>query len=178
MIFIMAVLILLRAPISPVKALSRHFRGAMVAQLREAYEAGELPLITNPNEPKSTLDKAMSKEWVVHSKSCIDYTEQVVNYLARYTHRTAISNSRILDQNEDQIRFQYQDYRDQKKKVMILEPDEFIRRFLQHVLPKGVQRIRHCGFFGNRSCIALPPASVQSWPIVVNPKSCPRSERR
>ncbi len=70
-------------------------------------------------------------------------------YLARYSHRTAISNSRILSLKANQIRFSYKDYRDNKHKEMALEADEFIRRYLLHVLPKGLQRIRHCGFLAN-----------------------------
>ncbi len=73
-----------------------------------------------------------------------------VQYLSRYTHRTAISNQRIIDANNGQIRFRYKDYQDHNRhKVMSLSSDEFIRRYLQHVLPKGLMRIRHYGFLSN-----------------------------
>jgi hypothetical protein len=136
----------------PVRALSRHIRGHMVRRLRQSAEAGELSRVTDEGEPKRTLDSLMECEWVVYSRPCINSSEQVVNYLARYSHRTAISNNRLLSMTNDQIRFRYKDYRDHdRQKVMSLSSDEFIRRFLMHVLPKGLMRIRHYGFLAN-SC--------------------------
>ena len=133
----------------PVRAISRHLRGTMVSKLREAFETGKLPRVVNEGEPQCTLDKAMAKEWVVFTKPRIDHTQDVVKYLARYSHRVAISNSRILSIEDNQIQFRYKDYRDNKTKMMGLEADQFIQRYLLHVLPKGVQRIRYCGFMAN-----------------------------
>jgi hypothetical protein len=93
----------------------------------------------------------MRTEWVVYSKACVSHTDRVVAYLARYSHRIAISDRRILAVEDDQVVFRYQDYRDQdKSKVMRLSGVEFVRRFLLHVLPKGFMRLRHYGFMANR----------------------------
>ena len=136
----------------PVRALSRRFRGHMVSQLRQAHTAGELSRIADPGEPGQTLDRLMQHDWVVYSRPGLRVAEQVLDYLARYTHRTAISNARLLSMDEAQVRFRYKDYRDHdRRKVMTLQAGEFIRRFLQHVLPKGLMRIRHYGFLAN-SC--------------------------
>ena len=136
----------------PVRALSRYLRGHLVSRLRQCIKAGELSRITEPSEPKCTLDQLMTCEWVVYSRPCINSSEQVVNYLARYSHRTAISNNRLLSMNENQIHFSYKDYRDNnRQKVMSLSSEEFIRRYLMHVLPKGLMRIRHYGYLAN-SC--------------------------
>jgi hypothetical protein len=89
-------------------------------------------------------------EWVVYSKAPFDGPEQVLRYVARYTHRVAISNDRLLDIEDQRVSFSWKDYRDNnQRKTMTLAAEEFIRRFLRHVLPKGFQRIRHCGFLAN-----------------------------
>ncbi len=114
----------------------------------------------------------------------------VLKYLARYSHRTAISNNRILDMEDNQISFSYKDYRDDKRKVMCLESDEFIRRFLQHVLPKGLQRIHHYGFLANacrktklgqvrqalkrESEQAVEPVKKHSIEMIASCYSCPK----
>ncbi|MEE4379448.1 MAG: IS91 family transposase, partial [Candidatus Competibacteraceae bacterium] len=135
----------------PVRALSRRFRGRLVSQLRQSHTAGELSRITDPGEPTRTLDRLMQHDWVVYSRPGLRRPEQVLDYLARYTHRTAISNARLLSMEDGQIRFRYKDYRDHDRhKVLSLQAGEFIRRFLQHVLPKGLMRIRHYGFLANR----------------------------
>jgi hypothetical protein len=88
---------------------------------------------------------------VVYAKRPFAGPEQVLDYVGRYTHRVAISNNRLLDIENDQVRFQWKDYRHgDQSKTMTLSPDEFIRRFLLHVLPDGFQRIRYYGFLGNR----------------------------
>ena len=136
----------------PVRALSRRFRGHMVSRLRQAHAAGDLARITQSGEPDRTLDRLMQHDWVVYSRPCLNKPEQVLDYLARYTRRTAISNARLLSMDEAEVRFRYKDYRDHDRhKVMTLQAGEFIRRFLQHVLPKGLMRIRHYGFLAN-SC--------------------------
>lgn len=136
----------------PVKALSRHFRGAMVSALREGVERGELHRVTHPGEVDSVLDGLMSHEWVVYSKHCLSHTESVVEYLGRYTHKIAISNARILAVDRQGVLLRYKDYRDHdRQKTMRLEGEEFVRRFLMHILPKGFTRIRHYGFLANRN---------------------------
>jgi hypothetical protein len=134
----------------PVRALSRHFRGLMVSLLRTRHAEGELPRISDAAEPARTLGQLMEREWVVYSKPCLRDGEQVVKYLSRYTHRIAISNDRLLSQEDGEVAFSYKDYRaGAKHKVMILQAAEFIRRFLQHVLARGFMRIRHYGYLAN-----------------------------
>ena len=91
-------------------------------------------------------------DWVVYAKAPFGSAEQVLKYLARYTHRVAISNRRLVSLNDGQVAFHYKDYRQgQRERVMCLEAVEFMRRFLLHVLPKGFVRIRHYGLLSNRS---------------------------
>ena len=155
----------------PVRALSRRFRGLMVSRLREAVRAGEMPRLTQPNEPARTLDRLMQSEWVVYSKPALAKATTVLDYLARYTHRTAISNARLLSMDDDSITLRYKDYRDHDRwKVLPLSVEEFLRRFLLHVLPKGLMRIRHFGFLANscrrrklpliRKALAAPPQTA------------------
>jgi hypothetical protein len=92
-----------------------------------------------------------SKEWVVYAKPPFGGAEHVLHYLARYTHRVAISNHRLVAFGEGRVSFRWKDYaQDSKQKVMTVSADEFLRRFLIHVLPKGLVRIRHFGLFANR----------------------------
>lgn len=135
----------------PVRALSRVFRGKMVSALRAADRAGTLHRITRPDDVDNTLQSLMQTDWVVYSKACVSHSDTVVAYLARYSHRIAISNGRIVGLEGDQVVLRYKDYRDHdKSKVMRLSGVEFIRRFLLHVLPKGFMRLRHYGFLANR----------------------------
>lgn len=136
----------------PVKALSRHFRGRMVSALRRAATQGALHRVTRQGEIDSVLDTLMSGDWVVYTKDCLDYTASVVEYLARYTHRIAITNARLLGVDDKQVTVRVKDYRDgNRPKAMCLPGEEFVRRFLLHVLPKGLMRVRHFGFLANRS---------------------------
>ena len=134
----------------PVKALSRHYRGNMVSALRSSAKDGKLSRVTNAGEVDKMLDALMQKEWVVYSKHCLNRTDSIIGYLARYTHRIAISNQRIIDIQNDKVLFNYKDYRDDQSKAMSLDYSEFIRRFLMLVLPKGFMRIRHYGILVNR----------------------------
>ena len=135
----------------PVRALSRYFRGYMVSALRGAANAGELHRVTRPGEVDDQLNALMATEWVVYSKDCLEHTASVVDYLARYTRRIAISNARILAVDEDHVTLRYKDYRDRDRhKQLVLAGEEFVRRFLLHVLPKGLMRVRHYGFLANR----------------------------
>lgn len=97
------------------------------------------------------LDPLRNKEWIVYAKPPFAGSEQVLDYVGRYTHRVAISNNRLLDIEEGKVTFRWKDYRDgNAQKTMTLAAGEFIRRFLLHVLPPGLQRIRYYGFLGNR----------------------------
>ena len=135
----------------PVRALSRHFRGRFVSRLRQAFAAGELPRIRDRAEVDRTLDALMGTDWVVYSKPCLARTETVVDYLGRYSHRIALSDSRLLAFEDGQVSLCYKDYRDGgQRTVMTLSAEELLRRFLLHVLPKGFMRVRHFGFLANR----------------------------
>jgi len=135
----------------PVRALSRRFRGHAVAALRAAADAGALGRVTRPGEVGATLETVMKKDWVVYSKPCPGRAETVVNYLGRYTHRIAISDERIVSANDTHVSFSCKNYRkDGTRGTLTLEADEFIRRYLLHVLPKGLMRVRHYGFLSNR----------------------------
>lgn len=141
----------------PVRALSRVFRGKFIALLEQARRSGQLifpgraaPLGT-PEGHADLIRRLRSQPWVVFSKQPFAGPEQVLDYLGRYTHRVAISNHRILALDGNRVSFSYQDRRDDTRKVMTLDADEFIRRFLLHVLPQGFMRIRSFGFLANRT---------------------------
>jgi len=172
----------------PVKALSRHYRGNLVSALRASAKTGKLNRVTNPGEVDKVLNTLMQKDWVVYSKHCLNRTDSIVGYLARYTHRIAISNQRIIAIKNDQVRFTYKDYRTEQHKVMALDPGEFIRRFLLHILPKGLMRIRHYGFLANRCRkdalkkirkLLTTPAPDQSEETQDEPKTylCPKCKK-
>jgi hypothetical protein len=98
------------------------------------------------------LDQLMATEWVVYAKPCLGRPDTVVAYLSRYSHRTALSDRRLIGIRDDKVGLRYHDYRDDKDKSMWLDGQELLRRFLTHVLPKGLMRIRHYGFLANRCC--------------------------
>jgi Putative transposase/Transposase zinc-binding domain len=134
----------------PVKALSRHYRGSLVSRLRQAADAQQLYRVTRPGEVDQMLNTLMSKDWAVYAKACLGRTEQVVDYLSRYTHRIAISDHRIRRIADGRVTFDYKDYAHRgKSKQMSLPAETFIGRFLLHVLPKGFMRVRHYGYLAN-----------------------------
>jgi len=143
----------------PVEALSIIFRGKFIQGLKTAYYNGELVLpddlkeLDDPGQFERWIDMLVSKNWVVHSKPPFAGPEEVVRYIGRYTHRVAISNHRIISISEGKIRFSYKDNKEKDKrkiwKEMELPADQFIERFLWHVLPKQYHRIRHFGFLTN-----------------------------
>ncbi len=142
----------------PVRVLSRLFRGKYLAYLRQAYRngrlvlAGQLKHLSEPRAWRALLEPIGKIDWVVYAKAPFGSSEQVLKYLARYTHRVAISNRRLVSLNDGQVAFHYKDYRQgQRERVMRLDAVEFMRRFLLHVLPKGFVRIRHYGLLSNRS---------------------------
>jgi Putative transposase/Transposase zinc-binding domain len=136
----------------PVKVLARLFRGKFLAGVKAAYQAGQLTLggsvagLADPQRFRRWLDALYRQDWVVYAKRPFGGAQQVFRYLGRYSHRVALANSRLLTLEEGQVSFQWKDYADhQRTKVMRLRADEFIRRFLLHVLPKRFVRIRHYG---------------------------------
>ena len=127
----------------PVRVLSRMFRGKFLAGLRVLAAQGKVSL--------PALGPLYAKEWVVYAKPPFGGPEQVLKYLARYTHRVAISNHRLVKLADGRVTFRYRDYADSRKeKLLTLSAEEFLRRFVQHVLPKGFMKIRHYGLLASR----------------------------
>jgi hypothetical protein len=140
----------------PVRVLSRLFRRLFLDELCAAFAAGELGFfgdlaaLAEPALFTRRLRELRRVDWVVYAKPPFGGPEQVLGYLGRYTHRVAIANSRLLSMTDTAVAFRWKDYRHRgKAKVMRLEADEFIRRFLLHTLPDGFHRIRHYGFLAN-----------------------------
>jgi predicted Zn-ribbon and HTH transcriptional regulator len=159
----------------PVKVLSSRFRNLFLLYLRKSFQAGRLKFhgemagLVEPSASEALCREARRIKWVVFVKPPFGGPEQVLKYLARYTHRVAITNRRLLSMQGGRVTFEYKDYADGNQiKVMTLEATEFIRRFLLHILPSGFVRIRQYGFLANRArgkklalCRALlgaPPA--------------------
>ena len=141
----------------PVKALSRFFRGKLIAGLFDLYQRdrlqfhGSLAEIADAASFSKFLQPLGDKDWVVYAKPPFGGPEQVLKYLARYTHRVAISNYRLVEFRDGHVSFLWRDYsHGGKQKVMTISAHEFLRRFLLHVLPAGLVRIRHFGLFANR----------------------------
>ncbi len=141
----------------PVRVLARLFRRLFLEYLEKAFDAGKLKFFSSLESLQDRrrfldyLSLTRKSEWVVYAKPPFAGPGQVLEYVGRYTHRVAISNNRLLDMGNGMVRFRWKDYRHHnKQKTMTLTADEFIRRFLLHVLPPGFQRIRYFGFMGNR----------------------------
>jgi hypothetical protein len=141
----------------PVRVLGAMFRGKFVAQLRAAFDRGELRFqgalqqLSDRAAFAELLDCMMQKSWVVYSKPPFGGPVQVLKYLARYTHRVAIGNRRILAIDDSGVTFRWRDRANaNRSRTMKLSGVEFLRRFLMHVLPRGFPRIRHYGLLGNR----------------------------
>jgi len=141
-----------------VRVLSRLFRRLFLTKLCQAYRNGELHFFGHLSGLKCDTDftKALlpvrQQEWVVYAKRPFAGPKAVLAYLSRYTHRVAIANSRLIKVDGNQVTFRWKDYREKtqhRQKTMTLNVDEFIRRFLLHVLPRGLHRIRYYGFFAN-----------------------------
>ena len=162
----------------PVPVLSQLFRGLVLSMLLEAHGeerlkfSGEHAALTDGKAFKAFLGPLWSSDWVVYAKKPFAGPGAVLSYLARYTHRVAISNSRLIAANADGVTFKYKDYRvegPERYKTMTLDPHEFIRRFLLHVLPRGFHRIRHYGLLASgtraeniakaRALLAVSPAA-------------------
>ena len=147
----------------PVRVLSRLFRRLFLAKLTEAHAAGRLKFFGDHaglGERRAFVEFLVPlrrKKWFVYAKPPFAGPEAVLAYLSRYTHRVAISNSRLIALDDTGVTFRYKDYRrsgDERYRAMTLDPDEFIRRFLLHVLPTGFHRIRHYGLLASAGCAA------------------------
>lgn len=142
----------------PVKVLSRKFRGKFLYYLKQANDGNKLKYLgrqdylNNDLDFQNFLSSLYQKEWVVYCKPPFKNAVCVVEYLGRYTHRVAISNNRILKLENGSVTFKWRDYRDgRNEKFMTVTAEEFIRRFLIHVLPNGFTKIRHYGLLGCRN---------------------------
>jgi hypothetical protein len=165
----------------PVRILSRVFRGKFIDFLRRAWIAGELHGIESDNALARLIDASVTHEWVVYAKPPFAGPEQVLKYLARYTHRIAISNRRLISINDQTVTFRWKDYAHRNRpRTMTLDGAEFLRRFLMHAVPRGFMRIRHFGLLANRvraanlsicrRSIGAPLPAIQS----LIPKELPR----
>jgi hypothetical protein len=142
----------------PVRVLSRVFRGKLLAFLAEAHAQKQLEFFArmqtaaDPVGFNAWRQPLRKKEWVVYAKPPFGGPDHVLHYLARYTHRVAIANGRLLERQNEQVRFRWRDSPDGNRcKILTLDALEFIRRFLLHLLPPGFVKIRHCGFLANRN---------------------------
>src|SRR5437870_4844755 len=142
----------------PVRALARVFRGKYLQALHRAFTAGQLRFagsraaLADPEAFATWLRDLRQQDWVVYAKRPLAGPTQVLEYLGRYTHRVAISNERLVSHTDGVVRFRWRDYADgDRVKIMTLAAEEFIRRFLLHVVPGGFVRIRHFGFLANRT---------------------------
>ena len=141
----------------PVKALSRLFRGKFIDFIKGSYKSGKLMFpgfvsyLEKEKEFTNLINQLWKKEWVVYSRESFDEPVYVLDYLGRYTHRVAIANHRIIAMKNGLVTFWYKDRSNGgKRKTITVSADEFIRRFLLHVLPDAYVRIRHYGFLANR----------------------------
>jgi hypothetical protein len=137
--------------------LSRVFRGKFVSGLRRAFRNQQLAFhgnclpLADPKTFGTFLRTLFQQDWVVYAKPPFGGPEYVLHYLARYTHRVAISNHRLLSVSPSQVTFRWKDYaHHNKRRTLTLSGEEFLRRFSQHVLPKGFPRIRYFGWLANR----------------------------
>ena len=137
----------------PVLALSQVFRGRLLAQLEKLHQQGRLrfPDVLSETAFPDRLRIAASKDWEVYAKKPFAGPGAILKYLGRYTHRVAISQKRLLGMDRQNVEIEYQDYRQHgERKTLRLRGEEFLRRFLEHVLPEGFRRIRSYGFWANR----------------------------
>jgi hypothetical protein len=142
----------------PERVLSRLFRGKFLAELQRAWEHrqlgfhGRLRDLEHPKVWEAWLEPIRNKDWVVHAEPPFGGPEQVLKYLARYTHRVAISNQRLISFEDGKVSFHWKDYAQGGcHRTMTLDAVEFLRRFLLHVLPRGFMHIRYYGFLANRN---------------------------
>jgi hypothetical protein len=170
----------------PIQVLRRVFRGKFVAALKSAFQhdqlhlSGDLALLAQPQIFAAWLRPLFRKDWIVYSKPPFGGPEYVLQYLGRYTHRVAISNHRLVSFTDGQVTFRWRDSaHNNEQKLMRLSLDEFLRRFLLHLLPKGFVRIRHFGFLANRRRSTLLPlcfAALGTVPSQIELETSPPQE--
>jgi hypothetical protein len=190
---------------APGKVLSRVFRGKFIDSLKQAFRSGKLGFFGRLKSLgdeavfEQLLNKSVRHDWVVYAKRPFSSPACVLKYLARYTHRVAISNRRLVELRNGRVSFRYKDYSDdQQSKVLSLSDSEFIRRFLMHTLPSGFVRIRYYGFLANRyrnerlgQCRRLLGVTSEATPVIEetqtplessdpapSPKTCPACGRQ
>jgi len=174
----------------PVRVLSRVFRGKFVAGLQRAFLRKQLVFL-GPCQPLANekafaafLRSLFREDWVIYAKAPFGGPAHVLQYLARYTHRVAISNHRLLSVDGDHVTFRWKDYAHHSTcRAMTLTLEEFLRRFLQHVLPKGLPRIRYFGWLANRrrrellplcrTLLAVAPPPAEANPVAAAVWQCP-----
>ena len=161
----------------PVRALAKVFRGRYLAGLQRAFDQGQMHLagglapLAEPAAFAAWLTALRRSAWVVYRKPPFAGPDHVLAYLGRYTHRVALSNDRLVTLTDGRVRFRWRDYTDDDRaKLMELDVDEFLRRFLLHIVPNGFVRIRHFGLLANRrrraalaqcrALLAQPPAPL------------------
>ncbi len=165
------------------RVLSRLFRRRFLEELLRLHEAGKLQFfgehtgLADAKAFKAWLAPLRKTEWVVYAKRPFAGPQAVLAYLSRYTHRVAISNSRLIAMEERGVTFRWKDYRDKgrsRNKAMTLDADEFMRRFLLHVLPGGFHRIRHYGVLANgsrKASLALARELLNAVPEAIDGES-------
>lgn len=177
----------------PVKVLAKVFRGKFLAGLRRAYRrnklsfGGETAHLADARRFRAFLRKLYGLDWVVYAKPAFGGPDAVLRYLGRYTHRVAISNHRLVAFDGERVTFRWKDYaHGNKKRLMTLTATEFLRRYVQHVLPRGFVRIRHYGFLSSQSRAAsltlgrkllsfsLRPRDASAAATAEAPWTCPR----
>jgi hypothetical protein len=168
----------------PIRVLSAVFRGKFTEGLKHLFRRnkvsfhGSLHNLAQPKLFRAYLRQLWRRQWVVYAKKPFRGSGHVLQYLARYTHRVAISNHRLIAFDNDMVTFRWRDYaHDNRKRKMTLSADEFLRRFLQHVLPRGFTRIRHFGLLANRCRRELVPLCrrliATALPVVSTPLASP-----
>src|SRR6266851_325752 len=165
----------------PIQVLRRVFRGKFVAGLKSAFQHGQLhlsadlALLAQPKVFAAWLRPLFRRDWIVYSKPPFGGPEYVLQYLGRYTHRVAISNHRLVSLADGQVTFRWRDSaHHNEQKLMTVSLDEFLRRFLLHLLPKGFVRIRHFGFLANRQRSTLLPlclTALSTVPVPMEPET-------
>jgi hypothetical protein len=165
----------------PVKVLSRVFRGKFIAGLKRLYHrkqlrcAGPSAALADEKQFRQLLRRLHQQDWVVYAKPAFGGPRQVLRYLGRYTHRVAISNHRLVAFEDGAVTFRWRDSaHNNEQKLMTLALDEFLRRFLLHLLPKGFVRIRHFGLLANRRRSTLLPlcfAALGTVPMQIEPET-------
>lgn len=160
----------------PVRVLAAVFRGKLLSKLEAALAKKQIQP-PQGHDPNRLLKEAARKKWCVYSKPSFAGPEHVIRYLGRYAHRIAISEARLVSMKDEQVTFSYKDRADgDRKRFMMLPAEEFLRRFLQHVLPSGLVRLRYYGFLANCTRGRLLPLCRQLLGIPASDRSEPQTK--